>query len=262
MPFRLAILDLDGTLFRGGTPIPHAVESVAAIRQVGVRICYLTNNSGQTVHDAVAKLVGMGFEASPDEVLTSAVGAAEICRQRGWDSVFVVGEPGLVRTLQQSGIAVRNAAGETATAAHDPDAPTVVIGICRSFTYQWLADAMTPVRRGANFLATNRDTTYPVEGGNLIPGAGSLVAALSACSGREPEVVGKPEPTLVRMALERYGVAPSETLMIGDRVDTDIEAGLRAGVSTHLVLTGVTGEAPDGIASSPDLWGVLPRLSG
>lgn len=262
MPFRLAILDLDGTLFRGGAPIPHAVETVDAMRRAGIGTCYLTNNSSQTVSDYVAKLSALGFAVRPEEVLSSATGAATVCCERGWNSVFVIGEPGLVRTFQDAGIEVRNAVDGCATATDDPDAPTVVIGICRSFTYALLAAAMTPVRRGANFLATNRDTTYPVEGGNLVPGAGSLVAALAACTGREPEVVGKPEPTLVRMALARFGVRPDEALMIGDRLDTDIEAGIRAGVPTHLVLTGVTEEAPPGVASSPDLRGVLPRLMG
>lgn len=262
MPFRLAILDLDGTLFRGGAPIPHAVETVDAMRREGMGICYLTNNSSQTVSDYVAKLSGLGFEVRPEEVVSSATGAATVCCERGWNSVFVIGEPGLVRTFEDAGIEVRNAVDGRSTATDDPDAPTVVIGICRSFTYALLAAAMTPVRRGANFLATNRDTTYPVEGGNLVPGAGSLVAALAACSDREPEVVGKPEPTLVQMALARFGVRPDEALMIGDRLDTDIEAGIRAGVPTHLVLTGVTEEAPAGVASSPDLRGVLPRLIG
>ncbi|MFQ3677957.1 MAG: HAD-IIA family hydrolase [Fimbriimonadaceae bacterium] len=262
MPIRLAILDLDGTLFRGAAPIPYAVEAVSAMRGAGVGICYLTNNSSQTVSEYVAKLSGMGFEAHPEEILSSATGAAGVCRERGWDSVFVVGEPGLVRTFQEAGIEVRNAVDGAVSATDDPDAPTVVIGICRSFSYALLAAAMTPVRRGANFLATNRDTTYPVEGGRLVPGAGSLVAALAACTDREPEVVGKPEPTLVRMALARSGVRAEDALMIGDRVDTDIEAGLRAGVPTHLVLTGVSDKAPPGVASSPDLRGVLPRLIG
>jgi 4-nitrophenyl phosphatase len=109
------------------------------------------------------------------------------------------------------------------------------------------------------FVATNRDATFPIEGGQLVPGAGAIVAALATCAGREPELVGKPDPFLIDWILRDAGVAPGDALVIGDRVETDIEAGQRAGCPVHLVLTGVTTTPPPGVAWSPDVVGVLTR---
>jgi 4-nitrophenyl phosphatase len=144
--------------------------------------------------------------------------------------VFVIGEPELHRQFESRGL----------KSDAKPDA--VVVGICRTFTYDLLREALHHVQAGAVFLATNRDATYPLEDGVFDPGAGSLVAALETCSGVSPEVVGKPGTTLLTDAMQSVGVAPHETIMVGDRRDTDVHAGHAAGCRTWLVLTGVEHE--------------------
>jgi 4-nitrophenyl phosphatase len=143
----------------------------------------------------------------------------------------------------------------------NPDA--VVVGICKSFHYDLLSAAMQHIRSGSTFIATNSDTTYPLEGNRLIPGAGSLVAAIQACSGQTPEVLGKPNPLLIQQILAEVKVSPEQCLVVGDRLDTDIEAGRRAGCPCHLVLTGVTDTIPNPLAPeitwSQDL-STLPTL--
>lgn len=237
----LYILDMDGTLFRGSDPLPNAVEAVAGLRRGGAEVRYLTNNSTQKRETYVAKLSSMGFEVRPEWVYSSALGAAELLRGT-IDHAQVVGEEGLIQALIDAGIKV----------GPRPDA--VVVGMCRHFDYSLLNDSLQSLLDpNVRFVATNRDATYPLEGNRLVPGAGSIVAAIATACGREPEVVGKPSPFLIEWILRDAGVAPVDALVVGDRMDTDIEAGIRAGCSTHLVLSGVTSEAPSGISSSLDL---------
>ncbi|MCC7228797.1 MAG: HAD-IIA family hydrolase [Fimbriimonadaceae bacterium] len=234
-PYRLAIFDLDGTLFRGEEPIPGAVEALGRSRGQGIQIRFLTNNSSQTRETYVAKLSSMGFEAREEEVYSTGIGTATYMREEGLVSAFVVGEDGLKETLTRERIAMTD---------NDPEA--VIVGICKSFSYDLLNQAMQHIRAGARFIATNTDATYPMEGGRFIPGSGSLVAAVRTCTGQEPVVIGKPEPFLVEMILQDAGVQPSDALVVGDRMDTDIEAGRRAGCQTLLVLTGASPSAPQG----------------
>jgi len=235
VPYALAIFDLDGTLFRGEEPIPGAAEAVARTRSRGSEVRFLTNNSSQTRDTYVAKLKRLGFEAHISEVYSSAIGTASYLRDEGLATAFVVGEPGLVHTLEEAGIRA---------VLDRPDA--VVVGICRSFTYDLMNSAMQWIRFGSRFVATNPDPTYPMEGGRFIPGAGSIVAAVQTCSEVEPFVVGKPNPFLIDLILREAKVSPEKALVVGDRMDTDIEAGRRAGCPTMLVLTGATSTAPDG----------------
>lgn len=238
---KLAILDLDGTLFRGSVPIPGAKEAVEELLRRGVQVRYLTNNSTTSPDRVAEKLRGMGFPVEDRWVVTSAMGAAwrlqGSCRR-----ALVLGESGLVAALAGVGIDV-----ELAT-----DPPTglpvsvVVVGLSRQATYAAIARCQAAILDGAQFIATNRDATYPIENGGLIPGAGSLVAAVTAAGGMEPVVVGKPEPFLVQHIMAEVGVTPSDTIVVGDRIDTDIEAGRRAGVPTFLVLSGVTSSLPEG----------------
>lgn len=250
--YKLYILDLDGTLFRGRRAIPHAVETVRELRRLGARIRYLTNNSGLTRNAYVAKLQGMGFEAEEREVYSSAIGTADYCSSIGAKDLFVVGEPGLVETLRDAGLSVINAGSDGRVTADARQADALVAGIHRGFSYELMAAAMSQVRGGARFIATNADATYPVEDG-LIPGAGAIVAALRTCTETEPYVVGKPNPYLVELVMREAGVAPGDTLVVGDRYETDILSGQRAGCDTHLVLTGVSKEAPAGQSWSEDL---------
>jgi 4-nitrophenyl phosphatase len=235
VPYALAIFDLDGTLFRGEEPIPGAVEAVARCRAGGTMVRYLTNNSSQTRDTFAAKLGRLGFEVHEDEVYSSAIGTAAYLRESELVSAFVVGERGLSETLHSAGIM-------TDSPAYD----AVVAGTCKSFSYELLSLAMQHIRSGARFVATNTDPTYPVEGSKFIPGAGSIVAAIRTCSEAEPFVVGKPNPYLVELILRESGVRAADSLVIGDRMDTDIEAGRRAGAATLLVLTGATLAPPAG----------------
>jgi HAD superfamily hydrolase (TIGR01450 family) len=239
---------MDGTLFRGSEALPGAVDTLAVLRAEGARVRFVTNNSTRSAAAHVDKLVGMGFEAHADEVYGTAPATAEYLRGKV-TRAFVVGEDGLVAALEAAGVRVDEAAPEV-----------VVAGLCRRFDYALLSGAMTHLLDPrVRFVATNRDATFPLEGHRQVPGAGAIVAALVTCSGREPELVGKPDPFLIECILRDTAVAPADALVIGDRVETDIVAGQRAGCPVHLVLTGVTATPPPGIAWSADLAGVLSR---
>lgn len=250
MPYRAYIFDLDGTLFRGDEPLPHAVQVVSELRRQGARVGYVTNNSSRRHETLAEKLSRMGFEAAPSEVFTSADATASYCLAEGLRTVYVVGEDGLTSTLADAGLRIVEppASGQ---------AEAVIAGISRSFSYAVCSEAMQHILGGSRFIATNADPTYPLENDKLVPGAGAIVAAIQACTGVTPFVVGKPNAYLIEMILRDMGVQPSETLVVGDRVETDIESARRAGCNAHLVLTGVTRSAPDGVSSSRDLRALL-----
>lgn len=245
---RLAILDLDGTIYRGSEVIPGAAGAVLALLDRGVAVRYLTNNSAARPELVCGKLRGMGVPCEPEWVFGSGQAAAIECERRGFQSVMVVGEPGLHETF-------------AAFSLRADFADAVVVGICRSFTYEMMSAAMQAIRAGACFIATNRDATYPREGGRFEPGAGSIVAAIEACSGVSPFVVGKPEPAMILTLLATFGVEPHETVVVGDRIDTDVVAGQRARCHTWVVLTGVATEIPAGLRGSRDLAGLISALA-
>jgi 4-nitrophenyl phosphatase len=258
--YKLYILDLDGTLYRGSEALPYAVETVRELRRLGAQVRFLTNNSGLTRTAYVEKLRTLGFDADPLEVYSSATATAAYCCDMDLDALFVIGEPGLVATLREAGLEVLNASdgGEVSPERSEEGRPkAVVVGIHRAFTYEIMRAGMQEIRLGGRFIATNTDATYPLEEDRLVPGAGAIVASLQTCSGIEPYVVGKPNPYMVELVLRNAGIPASEALVIGDRYETDIESAIRAGVDSHLVLTGVTKIAPAGQSASPDLRGVL-----
>lgn len=222
------------------------MEVVARLREAGTIIRFLTNNSSQTRASYLDKLGQLGFNPQPQEIYSSAIGTAKYLRSQGVQSAFIVAEQGLRDTLEEGGIEVVESSPQV-----------VVAGICRSLTYDLISQAMTHIRGGARFIATNTDATYPMEGGRLIPGAGAIVSAIQTCSGQEPYVVGKPNPYMIELILKEAGLNPSETLVVGDRYETDIVSGQRAGCPVHLVLTGVTTEPIEGIPYSEDLRGIL-----
>jgi 4-nitrophenyl phosphatase len=190
----------------------------------------------------------MGFQASLGEVYSSALATAAYLRGTV-TRAFVVGEEGLVEALEEANVRVGD---------ESPD--VVVAGLCRTFDYQIMSRAMDHLRDPrVRFVATNRDLVFPMEGRRLIPGAGAIVASLAACAGREPELVGKPNPFVIEWILREAALGPRDALVVGDRVETDILAGQRAGCATHLVLTGVTASAPPGVEWSETLAGVLLR---
>jgi len=233
--YPLYIFDLDGTVYRGDEPIPQAVETVRTLKGEGSGVRYLTNNSSQTREFFLAKLRHMGFPAEIEEIESSAHGSGKYLLSQGLNSIFAVGEPGLVETLRSEGLTVVNADEHGVISPDGADSDAVLVGICRQFTYDLMRAAMQRIRAGQAFVATNRDPTYPVENGGLIPGAGSVVAGIRTCSEVEPFVVGKPNPFLINLVLEGAGCKPADALVVGDRIDTDMLSGERAGCPTHLV---------------------------
>ena len=234
---RLIVLDLDGTLYRGQEVVPDAPAFVRSALAAGLAVRAFTNNSAAWPEATAAKLQAMGLPFEPSWVWGTGPLAVRTAQARGWRRVWVVGEPALVEGFREAGFAV---------SSNSPEA--VVVGIDRSFTYESLALAADLIRAGAAFIATNRDATYPLEAGRLQPGAGSIVAAIETASGVRPEVIGKPEPHLLRAIREELGVKPTETLVVGDRLDTDIAAGLADGCHTWLVTGGVEPSVPEGQA--------------
>lgn len=222
--YKLYVVDLDGVLYRGEEVIPGAVEAVSRIRD-RAEIRFLTNNSTLARSDFADKLLRLGFNASPAEIYTSAFGAGLVV---GNSAGYVVGEDGLRAELNLGGF----------SEGHSGD--WVVVGACWNLTYKMIDEAQWLIRNGASFLATNLDATYPVEGGRVKPGAGAVVAGIATAAGKGPDmVVGKPEPTLINMIWAEAGISPADTVLIGDRLETDIECARRAGCDSALVLTGV-----------------------
>ncbi len=222
------LIDLDGTVYRGKEVIPEAVRFIERLKEEGRRFLYLTNNSAVTPEAVANRLSGMGLPTAEKDVYTSAMAVAAYLAEREPDgaSVYVIGETGLNDALAQNGFVFT-----------EEKPQYVIVGIDRHFTYDKLAVAARAIRGGAVFLATNNDAALPTEAG-LFPGNGSLVAAVSVASGTRPIVIGKPEKLIVDYALRRLGTRPEETLIVGDNLHTDIEAGANSGLDSLLVLTG------------------------
>lgn len=234
---RLVVFDMDGVLFLGNTPLEDAPPAIARLKESGAIVRYLTNNSTQTRRFYAEKLGGFGIDVSPDEIVTSASATASwIAATTIIKTVFVVGGGGLVDELQAVGIHVVT---RDSPAERDADCEAVVAGLDKGFTYETLLRAQQIILRTKTFIATNRDTQYPTESG-VIPGGGSIVAAIAAASECEPITIGKPEPLGLEFLLAQTGVAPTDALMVGDRLDTDIACANRVGMHSVCVLTGVT----------------------
>jgi len=239
-------------MYLGDTPIPHASEAVSRLVNAGKAVYFLTNNSGRTRASYQEKLrVVNGLDIPVDRIFTSAYATALYLQQPGGPtrSAFVIGEAGLAQELRDIG---RLEVFTTPDSAPINDIDYIVVGIDRQFSYDKLRFAHAAITRGhAQFIATNRDATFPMEVGE-IPGGGSLVAAVATATSREPITIGKPEPHAYEAILRSAGVSAAESTMVGDRLDTDIAVGKRAGARTVLVLTGVTSR--EAASSAPDEW--------
>jgi phosphoglycolate/pyridoxal phosphate phosphatase family enzyme len=255
--FRLYVFDLDGTLVRGKEALPHAVLVTEKLRADGAQIRYLTNNSSNTIAHYREKLTRLGFVVNEGEVYSSGLGAALYLSSAGKKTAFVIGMPGLVATMADAGITVVNRDASLHVTPAGEQAEVVVVGLCLDFSYGLMAAAMDQIRNGADFVATNTDATFPLEGTKLVPGTGSIVAGVKICSGRDPFVIGKPNPYLIQLILRDTGCSPQDALIVGDRLETDIAAGVAAGCHTHLVLTGVTDVGPPGQSFSSDLLALI-----
>ncbi len=240
------LFDLDGVLYRGGEAIPGAPETLATLRRSGKSIAFITNNSSRTPEQVAAKLAGLGIPAKPSEVVTSALATADLLASRGGGSAYVIGGEGVMEALAEAGIEVLDGEPERVD--------LVVVGMDEDLTYAKLRTACGLIRRGAGFVATNVDPTYPAGAGELWPGGGAIVAAVATATEVEAEVAGKPHPPLFRSALRRAG--GTTPLVIGDRLDTDIEGAAALGWDTMLVLTGVTSDEEVGRSSVQPTYAV------
>jgi len=237
----LALLDLDGVVYVGRRLVPGAAEALERARAAGMRIAFVTNNASRSPGVVAEALTSLGVAAVPDDVVTSAQAAAALLAARlpGGSRVLVVGGEGLSWALQEEGL--------LPVSSVDDGPVAVVQGFSPDVGWRMLAEGSRAVRAGLPWLATNTDLTVPTAHGPA-PGNGALVAAVAAATGVQPEVAGKPRPPLFRQAVLRYG--SRSPLVIGDRLDTDIEGAHAAGLPAMLVLTGVSG-AGDVIAASP-----------
>lgn len=230
------ILDLDGVVWRGDSPIAGSADAVAALRRRGDDVRFLTNNSSMTLEQYVVKLRTAGVDATPDELLTSAQAAATLIHPG--ETVLVCGGPGVVEAVESRGA---RAVREGEPVADRVDA--VVVGWHRDFDFDRMAAASNAVRDGARFVATNTDATFPVAGG-LLPGNGAIVASVAVASGVDPVVAGKPNEAMAALVRERLGADALRTsMLVGDRPDTDGLMARRLGVRFALVLTGVATRA-------------------
>jgi 4-nitrophenyl phosphatase len=229
------LIDLDGVVYTGRQAIPGAAAFLGEARRRGMPFLLVTNNSTAPPQAVAERLAGMGIQVRPEEILTSAQAAMAYVRAHSRDGkarVLVVGETGLQTAAEGEGLELCEGGD---------GADWVVAGLDRGFDYQKLARATRAILAGARFVASNADALLPIEGGDVLPGAGSIVAAIRAATGVEPVVVGKPEPAMFEAGLEKLGgLQPGQVAMIGDRLDTDIDGGRAAGLRTILVLTGVT----------------------
>jgi 4-nitrophenyl phosphatase len=254
----LLLVDLDGVVYRGAEPVPGVAAVLAARAAAGDDVVYVTNNSMWYRADYVTRLESMGAPVSPDLVMSSARATALYLRdlQPAVERALVVGEAGLVHELRDVDIDVV-VAGDAAerwlangrdAAAAVGSVDTVVVGLDMGFTYGRLACAALAVRAGARFIATNRDPVYPMEKG-LVPGAGSIVAAVEAAAGCTPISIGKPGALLLEVAARAVGRDVAEAVVIGDSLITDLPAARSVGARSILMLTGVTHRAQ--LASLP-----------
>lgn len=233
------LLDLDGTLYHGDRPIPHAAEFIAWLREERFPFLFLTNNSSRTPEQVAEHLRKTGIDASPEEVLTTAQAAAMYLKEQGFtEQVCIIGEDGLKEALTEQGISWFEA-GASSSSGLKPSA--VVQGIDRSFSYAKLSDAVKHIRAGAAFVLTNPDHLLPWNG-ELTPGAGSIASSIERASERPPVIIGKPSPIIMRYAVSRLGLPAEEVWAVGDNLRTDIKGGLDAGCRTALVLTGLVSE--------------------
>ena len=227
-------------MYLGDTAIPYAADTVRRLLSQNKQVFYLTNNSGRTRADYREKLSHVnGLDVPESQIFTSAYATALYLKSSGaaGKTAFIIGEPGLAQELSESG-GLRTVT--VADSCPPDEIDYVVAGIDRQFTYDKLRFAHAAITRGhAQFIATNRDATFPMEVGE-IPGGGSLVAAVATATGREPLTIGKPETHAYEAILQVANVPVEHTVMVGDRLDTDIAVGNRVGAQTVLVLTGVT----------------------
>jgi len=223
------LMDMDGVLVRGRTAIPGAPEFIEKLNNDGVEYLVLTNNPMHTPKDLAHRLQTAGIDIPAARIFTSALATARFLRsQRPEGKAFVIGESGLTTAIHNVDYVITD---------HEPD--YVVLGETHGYSLETITKAIRLIMDGAFFIATNPDPSGPSEAG-IVPACGAMAALIEKATGKSPFFVGKPNPLMMRTALNHLGVHSEETVMIGDRMDTDVVAGVNAGMRTILVMTGVT----------------------
>ncbi|MFF7879353.1 HAD-IIA family hydrolase [Streptomyces sp. S1D4-11] len=228
-PIESWLTDMDGVLIHEGVPIPGADAFVKKLRESGKPFLVLTNNSIYTARDLHARLRRMGLDVPVENIWTSALATAKFLDdQRPGGTAYVIGEAGLTTALHDIGYVLTD---------HEPD--YVVLGETRTYSFEAMTKAVRLIKGGARFIATNPDETGPSTEGPL-PATGAVAALITKATGKQPYFAGKPNPLMMRTGLNAIGAHSETSAMIGDRMDTDVLAGLEAGMVTYLVLTGLT----------------------
>jgi phosphoglycolate/pyridoxal phosphate phosphatase family enzyme len=250
---KLWVLDLDGVVYRGKELVPGAAEAIELSRAGGSRVVFLTNNATKTREMYVDLLSGFGIEAVAEDVFTSAWITARWLEEHARSEhrmppdvhVFVIGEIGIKTDLATAGFVIHDDDEYGIDPSLYSRTDHVVVALDRDVTYQKLFVGLNCLRQGATLVATNDDTAIPIEGGFLSPGAGSILAALETCAERKPDFgspFGKPNPIVYELIESATGIEPGDIIAVGDRLETDILSANRAGITSVLVLTGVTTE--------------------
>ena len=244
---RLFLLDMDGTLYIGDRLFASTPAFLRQIRDLGGRYLFLTNNSSRSVTAYVDKLDRLGVASGPEDYLTSVDALSVYLDRNGYRDrlLYAFGTASFRQQLRQAGFRI--------TDRLEAEISALVVGFDTELTFQKLEDACILLNRGADFIATNPDWVCPTWYGS-VPDCGSVCRMLTTATDREPVFIGKPKPDMVRLAMERTGFSPAQTLLVGDRVYTDIACGAAAGIDTVLVLSGETTEEQARLAEPRPTW--------
>lgn len=223
------IIDMDGVLWQGDTPMPGLVEFFEVLKRNSIKFVLATNNNTQRPEGFVQKALKMGIEVEPEQVVNAAVATAHYLQMTypPGSRIYVVGEAALKELICEAGLTLA-----------DTDVRAVVVTLDRQLNYNMLKRATLLIRSGADFIGPNPDASYPTPEG-IVPGGGAVLAAVSAATDRQPLIMGKPESWIFKISMERMQLGPEETASLGDRLNTDILGGQRLGLKTILVLSGV-----------------------
>jgi len=220
---------MDGVIYHGNKLLPGVPEFVEWLKRENKKFLFLTNSSERTPRELREKMLRLGIDLDEDVFYTSALATAHfLAAQRPGGTAYIIGEAGLINALYNAGYTMNN---------YNPD--YVVVGDTRSYSFEKIEQAVNLVLKGAKLIGTNPDLTGPVENG-IIPATKALIAPIELAAGRKAYFVGKPNPLMMRIALKRLGCSNEETVIIGDRMDTDIIAGIESEIDTLLVLTGIS----------------------